>query len=219
MDYNGKDKLNRGIQMFCRAAIYYIEQSDKDSELAKRMGFAMKALSTDRKAFRLFRWIDDPWKIMAELTKDVPAERKFFEFLGKMSLLFFVIFDNAVWCASTKVIQFDAKFVKAWAGWFRFMAALFQSIAALLRLSGAKKKQAELEVAPAKDKAEEAAKASKAVTEANWNLAKMLCDFACYGPIAYDKTKTGIDFGDGWIGITGVVSSLISLRTVWKKQK
>ena len=48
---------------------------------------------------------------------------------------------------------------------------------------------------------------------------QMLCDFACYGPIAYDKTKTGIDFGDGWIGITGVVSSLISLRTVWKKQK
>ena len=24
MDYNGKDKLNRGIQMFCRAAIYYV---------------------------------------------------------------------------------------------------------------------------------------------------------------------------------------------------
>merc|ERR1711907_59142 len=98
------------------------------------MGFAMKAMSMDRKGFRLFRWLNDPFEIMKTLTTSDPAVLKIFNFLGKLHLMGFVVFDNMVWFANFKIIKFDMAWAKLWAPWCRFWAAVFQLIAAFLKM-------------------------------------------------------------------------------------
>lgn len=209
--YEGKDKLLRAIQMFARAAAHYL---DKDNELAKRATLLMKALSTDRKAFRLFRWLDDPFKIMATLSNDDPAHLKIFNFLGKLHLLGFVVFDNMVWCASTKVIKFDLAWVKLWAPWFRCMAAVYQVIAALIKMQLILGKVAKAE------KKEDKAAANKKIEAHRLDTAKVFFDLFTYAPlVGYDKMVAGVALGDGVAGLAGGFSSLLSLQKIWKGLK
>jgi len=211
--YDGKDKFLRAIQNFARAGQYYVKQQDKDSELAKRLSLVQKALSLDRKAFRLCRWVDDPFQIMATLTTDEPAQLKLLNFLGKLNMMGFVIFDNALWVASNKVVLWNSAWIKSWAMFFRAWAALIQTIYALLKLRriiDAFSKKGENE--------------GKAITgnekfqEATWDLYKVIFDVLTYVPAAgYDQKWFGIKMTDGAIGTAGGLSSLISLRKIFKK--
>ena len=126
----------------------------------------------------------------------------------------FVIFDNLVWCASTKVWKLDSAYHKKWAQWFRCMAAVYQTVAALIKFTVLLTKKAKA------DAQKEKAAVEGKIHEHRYDTAKVALDLATYFPlVGYDKDFLGVEINDGVVGLCGGFASLISLRKAWRGLK
>jgi hypothetical protein len=242
--YKGKDKFARSIQYGSRFLCYHALEQDRNSWVGARCKVLHKNLSINRKAFRLFRWINDFRKARVAYysTTEKNPIKKFLRICAELSYFVYALHDNCNWLRAINVTTVNHQRLKDRQTLFRLTAAwtdfwyhgiiVFENWrqqrtvqkASFALTAGNPGEVSESSAVKALSK--ELMKLRKKQYE-NWlNLFKFFLDVVTYirNPLVkyYGKvhiTIIGVRIGytEGVQALAGFTAALIGVRSCWRK--
>jgi peroxin-11B len=213
----GRDKFCKAIQYASRFITWTTLTSNP--EVSKRFNGLFVGMRDARKLFRLFKSINEYQKITQLLNKIEEDEFAFyFNILNRLGFLGYWFFDNLNILSKVNFLKLDAKKNAKIGAIFWFFALIFALVLEIRNLIRVSHQQIQLEKDLANCKEEELdvtknrLKALKLKKKGIvLNIIKSLGDLitASQGSEIAPKLLK-INFNDGWVGIGGLVSALIT---------
>jgi len=243
---NFQDKLLRVIQCSGRGIAYYLSQANPKDVLAIKLTVLYKQVSLSRKVFRgghpvshLHTSSEHLRALLADPSDDKAAV-KAFSFLQWLNFAVFSFWDNMVflthpsvgiinrpkslWWNSSVVRQTSINW-RARSDIFAFIGAFLDFLLARQKRDAVRKKVLALptSTAEADDASSTLDAAETKCRETIYQLVRYSADIATYLPQAswsaagpWHHTR---GWHDGYIGAVGVIASLFTMRSEWKKLK
>ena len=235
--YAGKDKLTRTLQYGCRCMQYYLLQADANSKMGKKLQTTYKSISTQRKAFRLGRSLDELQQYRRwtrKLQRGTIDGEHLCRLLQHFCLGTFLFADNVIWAVSLKLVRVsDEKLFKKRASLFRVAAIFAQAIllahewrAVALTLRNAEQRRKDGVDAKASPQGDSCVSLLSAAETENLRLKqsdrqvkvlKLACDLLTYGQASgLANAVFGRELHDGHVGLLGVISAVVGSRSCWR---
>ena len=114
--YTAKDKTGRVIQYGSKALQYYMRLRDPDSVWADTLDTMASNVSKGRALFRLFRWVDDAYKLLDTVRGSTGGALQLFSVLNVAAKTLFIVNNNVYWMMTWKLAGPGA-------GWLTFTTA------------------------------------------------------------------------------------------------
>ena len=212
--YNGRDKLVRTVQYFCKFYGWYAFEYLQNKDWKTRLASVESNLSLGRKAFRwgkslsffnnLLKAVKDPKMDMVTKSTSIVAN---------FCLGIWMLYDHLIWAGKTKLIKdLDLKSIsyRACALW---ITGLFLNI--IKTAYALQKNHQKALKQPNQDRALETI--SEQQFDLSLDLVRTCLDVTIplntLSPSFSERVPSGV------LGVLGLVSSLIGIFQVWKKTK
>ena len=114
--YTAKDKTGRVIQYGSKALQYYMRLRDPDSVWADTLDTMASNVSKGRALFRLFRWVDDAYKLLDTVRGSTGGALQLCSVLNVAAKTLFIVNNNVYWMMTWKLAGPGA-------GWLTFTTA------------------------------------------------------------------------------------------------
>jgi len=222
-----RDKFCKAIQYSARILQWYLK--GKNDDAAKRFTSLFTSMRDARKLFRLFKSLNEYHKILQFLKeKGGDPIKQSLNILSRSSFMLYWFFDNLNILGHIKFIDIDAKKMGKNGMFFWFLALVFSLILYSFELVGIL--QYEMKILNERINFEDQkdyesrnkriAEIEKKKTTVLLNIAKTIGDLI---PAAngweLPMKLFGKGFNDGWVGLGGLVSSIITLYQLYPSKK
>jgi len=210
----GRDKVLRTLQYFSRFLAWYLYRTNNPQATVAIFESVKKTFSTTRKAMRLGKFVEHFKAAAVALdSKTLDPVLKYLAVGRQLGYGVYLSCDAITYVDAAGIRKFESAAAynrvayRAWA--FGLACNIAAAFYTLHGLQNAAKKH--LNSADA-EKAVELKKLEKEKTATQLQLLSDVCD------IASPSSSLGwVTLDDGVIGLTGTVSSLIGLRSAWRK--
>ena len=184
-----------------------------------RLRHLYKGLSLSRKGFRLGKWLKEVNKLLNDTAKevvDVTLEYQLLVF-ARLTMIVYLIYDNLIFLAKSKIVQLDAAALKLRGHKFRFLATLAH-VYLHWKARVVVRAKIETESAGSADHDAKLAALQRKEDANTLKLTKYSCDlFVAFANSGFSQILLGLTANDGLIGIAGSLSALAVLQDVRMK--
>ena len=205
---DGRDKLWKLVQYSSRGFSWMLEDT--------RLKHLYKGLSLSRKGFRLGKWLKELNKLLKDTAKqvvEVTVEHQLLVF-ARMTMIVYLIFDNLIFLAKSKIVKFDAAALKLRGHKFRFLATLAH-IYLQWKARFVIRAKIEAESCGCTGRESKLAALQRKEAANTLKLTKYGADlFVAFANSGFSQMFLGLTANDGLIGAAGSLSALAVLQDV-----
>lgn len=202
---DGRDKLVKGIQNYCRFMTWYA----KDETKAKEWKKVQSSLSEFRSIIKFGKWLKSYQEGQEILAQDRLTLVDLIDLGAKLGDIGYKIGDNLEYLSKYKFLPFEPEKLERISKTFQFCAYLSDVIVGLYALSNLKQKKGESEKQFARRQA-----------MATVGFIGDFADFCRIAPGFFAMYKiAGVKDHKGWAGACGVLVGVLGSYKVWSKLK
>mmetsp|Transcript_6109 Transcript_6109/g.11565 ORF Transcript_6109/g.11565 Transcript_6109/m.11565 type:complete len:214 (+) Transcript_6109:29-670(+) len=202
---DGRDKLAKGLQNYCRFMTWYVADPSKAKDWKK----VQSSLSEFRSIIKFGKWLKSYQEGQEILEQDKLGLVDLVDLAAKVGDIGYKIGDNLEYLSTYKFLPFEPEKLERISKTFQFFAYLGDVIVGLHNLSNLRPKKGESEEAFARRRA--------------MAVIGFMGDFADFcrvtpGFLAMHNVG-GVKDHKGWAGACGILVGVIGSYKVWKKLK
>lgn len=222
---NGRDKLGKLIQYAARFSAWYLAKynpSDKAS-IAKATS-VQKGVASARKLTRLLKW----WPLLMKLQDAILKKglnhslNEVLRHLSSFGLANYFFWDNMNWAIGVGLMKGDAAKYGKWSmyGWFFGLAfAIIADTLALFKAIKDHQKASSSSSAPGTASTASSSPCNTCILPADQCKKFALLYAKNFSDLCVSAKGIQLaDFSEGWLGICGMVASLVGFYELWPSQ-